>query len=178
MSKTLTNPVSFIVALSLAALLYLIFIGLDTTKAANDALLKGYVWSSNIGWISFSCDNESPSVCGDSPNYQVKINFSDGEFSGYAWSSNIGWINFDAPGPYPGAPNFAAKIVNVDPAVCGSGKEVQGWVRVLSNGSGWDGWIKMAGSINPPAPALPTHHGICVTNNNESLSGWAWGDDV
>lgn len=181
MSKILTRSVFPLLIISLIAISYLII--LPSTRAAADTALVGYVWSSNIGWISLNCDQSASGGsddCEDS-NYSVILDSISGVFSGYAWSSNIGWIDFAPTSGYPQAeaPAFGAKVVAVAPNVCASEKEVQGWVRAVSPtespyfGSGWDGWIKMSGNITGDL-----HYGICVTNENRSLSGWAWGGDV
>jgi hypothetical protein len=75
--------------------------------ACGDNDLKGYAWSENIGWISFSsnnCDSDGNTfldvVCGGDNSstpitpYSVSVDNSTGKFSGYAWSENIGWISF------------------------------------------------------------------------------------
>ena len=56
-----------------------------TLGAENEKNLVGWAWSSNIGWISFSCENRG--TCGTFP-YQVKINSFTGDFSGYAWNGS------------------------------------------------------------------------------------------
>ncbi len=129
----------------------------------------GWAWSENIGWISFSCENNV--LLGTGVDYGVDINISTGEFSGYAWSENIGWISFEpadvnlAYCPYP--PPCAAKL-NL------STGEVSGWARALAYGDGWDGWIGLRGSwvdkvfvISNPSPPPAS-----------VFKGWAWGDDV
>ena len=60
------------------------------TGGSPVSYLKGYGWSSNIGWISFSSTNESTATT----TYGVNV-ASDGALSGYAWSDNIGWISFN-----------------------------------------------------------------------------------
>jgi len=158
-----------IVAAFIAGGFILIYNATPTEAAGSN--LGGYAWSSNIGWISFSCDDEL--VCPTS-DYGVNIDLATGLFSGYAWSSNIGWISFnwaDTGAPpnddqCPGGPctsqlNFPT--------------EVLGWMRVLANGGGWDGWIK----LGEPAPKEWTPQ---VTRNTGSdpdeLEGYAWGGDV
>lgn len=66
-------------------------------KVFNDGNgnLTGWAYNDNIGWISFSCQNETPSVCGSYPYYQVMINNSTGDFSGWAWNDIVGWISFN-----------------------------------------------------------------------------------
>ena len=71
--------------------------GTSNFKVSNNGSgnLTGWAYNDNIGWISFSCQNETPSVCSSYPYYQVMINNSTGDFSGWAWNDNIGWISFN-----------------------------------------------------------------------------------
>lgn len=126
--------------------------------------VSGYAWSENIGWISFNCTNTNSCA---SVNYGVNINPSNGNFSGYAWSENIGWINFAPVGPYPNPPNNSADV-NLN------NFEVSGWVRAVSYGGGWNGWIKMrcqGGECNT------SNYGVSA-NSSGQLRGFAWGSDV
>ena len=179
MAKMKVNPLFLLLTFTFLFILGLSFIfsAPPSTKAAADATLTGYAWSSNIGWISLSCENEGSNYC-DTSDYQVSIDFTSGDFSGYAWSSNIGWIDFDAAGPYPESPaNAAVLIGGVPEAICESEREVSGWARALSPNadgrSGWDGWIKFAGETTGGA-----HYGVCLAQNEKSLEGYAWGGDV
>ena len=81
-------------------------------KPGYDHVLKGWAWSDNLGFISFSCEggfnpeggrNNSGVVgggvrCGRI-NYSVKLTTPDVEgnraLKGYAWNSVFGWIQFD-----------------------------------------------------------------------------------
>lgn len=111
----------------------------NTTSADSPSYhnVVGWAWSDNIGWLSFSCDNEN--TCGG-VDYGVDMD-QDGELSGYAWSSNIGWVTFnrnDLGGC--SSPPCKAKVIP------GTG-EMTGWVKALSaDGNGWDGWISLSGS--------------------------------
>jgi len=73
-------------------------IGADEYNGDN---VRGYAWSSNYGWISMSCLNDSS--CGVS-NYGVKIcnagcaPSNKFNFFGYGWSSGAGWISFNSTG--------------------------------------------------------------------------------
>ena len=73
--------------------------GCDTTfsnwKVTNDGLgnLSGWAWNDQIGWISFNCNDLTPSCSGNFTNYKVTV--SNGEFSGWAWNDVIGWISFN-----------------------------------------------------------------------------------
>ncbi|MEK7593345.1 MAG: hypothetical protein AAB464_01335 [Patescibacteria group bacterium] len=152
------------------------FYGYDSYKAkaqqqASGNAFYGWAWSSNIGWISFNC--EDLNICGQS-DYRVSIDPSTGRLSGYAWSSNIGWINFAPVGSYPTNPQNSA-IININTG------NVSGWLRACSvfqsnckgalkdnmERGGWDGWLKIY-------DASPNEAKIV----NNQLIGWAWGGDV
>jgi len=119
----------------------------------------GWVWSENIGWISFSCTNTM--TVGTGIDFGVDIDEGSGLFSGYAWSENVGWVDFAPEGPYPDVPDYSAKVDLV------SG-QVSGWARALSYGDGWDGWIKMSGG----------NYGVFVNFVDDEFSGFAWSDMV
>ncbi|MEI6596819.1 MAG: hypothetical protein WCL13_01230 [bacterium] len=132
-----------------------------TSSASSINNITGWGWSSNIGWISFNCTNDSP-ACADS-SYGVSVNLQTGDFSGYAWNSNVGWIDFDPtmdlvtyPGcGYPEAPCNATKYIPSTGAVTG-------WAKILNMGD--DGWIKLSGSWS---------NGVTI-NSSGVFSGWAW----
>jgi hypothetical protein len=141
----------------------------NVSLAGSSDNTSGWAWSENIGWISFNNTDG-----GGSTDYGVNID-ADGNFSGYAWSENIGWLNFAPPGPYPGAPNYSAKL---DIAT----NKVSGWARFCagtingncnsaSRADGWDGWVKMAGTANNGSS-----YGVSRSGCN--LIGYAWGSDV
>jgi hypothetical protein len=134
--------------------------------------LKGWAWSSNIGCVSFNCEDQG--VCGTS-NYSVELSPSN-KLNGYAWSSNIGWIAFDYPGmqadlnsdPNLEPPKQPAELV---------GDQIIGYAKALGGddepNDGWDGWIKMSGSW---ADDSGTPQGVRL--NGDKLEGFAWGSDV
>ena len=127
----------------------------DRNFAFADAVsLSGYIWSDNIGWISLSCSNTSS--CG-TVNYGLSIE-TNSKLSGYAWSDNIGWITANES-ELSGCPQTPcmAKI---------NGTALNGWLRALSYGGGWDGWISLSGS----------QYG--VTQSGGGFTGYAWGNDV
>lgn len=130
----------------------------DAQAGASDNV-SGYAWSENIGWINFN-----------GSNYGVNIN-TNGTFNGYAWSENIGWIDFAPAGPYPASPNYPAclEFPGAGQACDGIGNyNVGGWVRALSYGGGWDGWIKLRGS----------NYGLSINSSTGDFSGYAWSDSV
>ncbi len=132
---------------------------------------SGYAWSSNIGWISFSCVDEFG--IGNGSDYGVDYD-KDGYLSGYAWSSNIGWVGFneESVSGCPGGGNCRPRIED------GIEKDdLIGWARVCSvfesgcSGSlkdndyrgGFNGWIKL--------------HDIKIDKdgNVDENHKWAWG---
>jgi len=59
--------------------------------------LAGWAWNENIGWISFSSNNDhDPNTSGiqQSP-FPYGVNISGGVFSGFAWNDVVGWISFN-----------------------------------------------------------------------------------
>ncbi|MBI5134604.1 MAG: hypothetical protein HZA81_04495 [Candidatus Taylorbacteria bacterium] len=128
------------------------------SHAGTEHNMTGYAWSSNIGWISFNCTNES--TCG-TVNYGVN-KAADGTMTGYAWSSAIGWIQFGGLSGFPSGSGTTA----VNAQVVGS--NVQGWARALSYSGTWDGWISLAG----------TSPSYGVTHSGGSFAGYAWGGEV
>lgn len=126
------------------------------SHAASTDNMSGYAWSSNIGWVSFNCTNDSS--CGTS-NYGVNKDAS-GNLTGYAWSSNIGWIKFGGLAGFPGGSGTTAQNAQI---VSGN---LIGWAQALSNGGGWDGWISFTGT------------GYGVTQSGATLTGYAWGSSV
>jgi len=70
-------------------------------KNDGDGNLSGWAWNENIGWISFSCKDDTGvtdyDVCATS-NYKVWIERGDddlGHFRGWAWNDLVGWICFN-----------------------------------------------------------------------------------
>ncbi|MBI4779525.1 hypothetical protein HY797_03695, partial [Candidatus Falkowbacteria bacterium] len=129
----------FIIAFSLSSAIVYYELGfrknVKTISASASNNVSGWAWSSNIGWISFNCTNDSP-ACVNS-NYGVDIDLTTGNFSGYAWSSSVGWIDFSPVGPYPEAPLNSAHYDS-------STGNITGWAKILSMGA--NGWLKMSGA--------------------------------
>jgi len=146
----------------------------EEVRASAPHTITGYAWSSNVGWVSMSCDNDS--TCG-SVDYGLDMDTA-GTLSGYAWNNNIGWVSFNQS-ELAGCPSGTCKAW-VDPAT----GTMYGWARACAgsaNGDctggdrtdGWDGWI----SLNGPA------YGIEIILNqddpqNKIFEGYAWGDEV
>jgi len=127
------------------------------TSGSPVSYLKGYGWSSNIGWISFSSTNESPATI----SYGVNV-ASNGDLSGFAWSDNIGWVSFNNTGGCPIEP-CQPKFI---------GTNLTGWAKALSaDNKGWDGWISLSTKTDEQIVYGPNLSGY-------TLSGYAWGSDV
>lgn len=119
---------------------------------ADTLSLSGYAWSDNIGWVSLS-----------GSGYGVSVDSSD-NLLGYAWSDNIGWIQFGGldTGSMPSGSGTQKKNAQIN------GNSFKGWIRALSNGGGWDGWISLSGA----------GYGVSQSPSTAALSGYAWGSDV
>ncbi|MDP2864532.1 MAG: hypothetical protein Q8N73_02680 [bacterium] len=136
------------------------FLLVGEVEAGQEHNVSGWAWSENIGWISFNCTNQG--TCGTA-NYGVNIN-SDGTFSGYAWSEHIGWITFNE-----------SELTNCPIAPCQtkldlSTKQISGWAKALTDGGGWDGWIRLR----------DTNYGVWIDTNVSpaEFRNWAWSDMV
>ena len=127
--------------------------------------VTGFAWSENIGWISFNNSSGGGGI-----DYGVNIE-EDGKISGYAWSENIGWITFNES-DLTGCPSAPCRAW-VD-TTCPSGQcAVNGWAKVLANGGGWDGWIKLGGTAQDGSP-----YPLYIAAATGDFHGWAWSDMV
>jgi hypothetical protein len=117
--------------------------------------VHGFIWSSNLGWISLNCADIS--ACGSSAywvTFTPNTNQQAGVFSGYAWSPYVGWISFNP----------------ADTAVCGSRaildfstNAASGFAKALS----FNECIALSGS----SPSF----GVNYAPSSGALSGFAWG---
>ncbi len=122
--------------------------------------LSGWAWSSNIGWISFNCENTSSCA---TVSYSVQMNSTTGIMSGYAWAPNIGWLDFNVG--WLGCPSGTceARITN---GLTGTyPTTMTGWAKILSTAS----WMHLAGTTTQDTSA----YGVSLATNGV-LSGWAW----
>ncbi|MDP2736970.1 MAG: hypothetical protein Q8O59_04310, partial [bacterium] len=138
------------------------------TSASASNNVTGWAWSSNVGWVSFNCTNDSP-ACGSS-NYGVSVDLTSGHFSGYAWSSSVGWISFNEIG----APNYTFNSGCATSGSCTAAgnctacynwtdSKVYGWGKILTMGD--NGWIKFNDTWA---------NGVSIDQPTGNFSGWAW----
>ncbi len=136
--------------------------------------LLGYAWSSNFGWISFSCENDSSCGAG---NWGVTVDTTSGNITGYAWSSNVGWINF-------GSPNLTGCGVGATEAVYdAASKRLRGYARVVSlsppvlpvAAGGADGCINLdPGAPVSAADAVQVKTYVSGPTRIDYFDGYAW----
>ncbi len=166
-------PVFIVVVFIVAVLgLFLLSIYFDyySVKAGTADNISGYAWSDNIGWLSFNNTSDGSAV-----NYGVNIDIASGYLSGYAWSDNIGWISFNRSdtGNPPAAP-FNGGSGPIAKYNAGT-RELTGWMRVLANGGGWDGWVRFCDTSIANCSAA---NGIARIEPNGDWRGWGWSDMV
>ncbi|MDZ7611842.1 MAG: hypothetical protein U5L10_03705 [Candidatus Moranbacteria bacterium] len=177
------------------------------SEEANDGTIDGN--ETGVGWLSVNsknCDSDldgTTDQCGnncdtdgddvyDDPcpiaSYGVQIPAGDGDVTGYAWSSNLGWIDFN-PQDHCGV-DYQASSCTPDSGNAGvtrSGSQLLGWARIVGiaqesadgNSGGWDGWIKMSGTVDDGAG---TQYGVDINslnNDSEDLNGdYAWSNEL
>jgi len=163
--------------IKISLLLVLIILFLFSFKKAETGTehnIQGFAWSENIGWISFNsknCDSDSNgltdtgnysqcSVGQPISNYGVNISTSTGIFSGYAWSERIGWISFNES-DLTGCP-----VTPCQAKLDISTTTVSGWAKALTDGTDWEGWIRLRGS----------NYGVTWDQTTKELGGYAWAD--
>lgn len=127
---------------------------------AVDPYIRGWAWSSTIGWISFDCRDVG--ACGI--NYKTALDLATGSVAAggehWAWSSTIGWIDTNPSGGYPEAPNHGLHLNMADGTMTG-------WMRAIAYGDGWDGWIKVTDA--------KVSAGGYIKNSAGTDGGWMWG---
>ncbi|HOZ56501.1 MAG: hypothetical protein BWY51_00344 [Parcubacteria group bacterium ADurb.Bin316] len=188
------KKINFIKSFCASALILIIsafFVFIDNSQnalkfvqAGDGDNVRGYAWSSNIGWISFNSLDDLGSMV----DYGVSVDPDSGNFSGYAWSSNIGWISFNRsdtnnpPLADPGNGSGPIAIVNLDNASSTFG-QITGWAKILSLGD--DGWIRFSYSEGAPHPfpipfpfsevdAGGLAYDAGIDMNTGDFFGWAW----
>ena len=166
-SKKINLILSSITALILIGTFYVFNNGVAQTTTTS---LKGYAWSENIGWISFSGDNREAAP---SASYGVFMDNDTGYLSGYAWSEIIGWIKFGGLSDFPtGSGTFSQNAQIVSNKLIGWARTCAGTVNgdcssMTNRTDGWDGWISLSGN----------NYGVSIANH-KTFSGYAWGSDV
>ena len=147
--------------------------------ASADQTARGFAWSSNTGWLSFSstnCDANDdtrsegvPAACPAAgtgmARYGVIVSGAATDvtrnFSGFAWSPHIGWVSFNQ-GDLAGCPVGTCSAQMVSNAVVG-------WSRAIGRNPGWTGWIHLANTNPVYGPLLGT---------DSKFRGFSWGENV
>lgn len=130
----------------------------DFTSAEGAYNMHGYAWSSRIGWINFSCENENECATSD---FGVNVGI-DGVLTGYAWSGEGGWISFNAS-DLTGCPSGTCNATLSD-------NKITGWAKIINSS---DGWIRLG-----PIDVSGTDYGVTVTGQDvtgygySSVAGW------
>jgi len=149
--------------------------------------IRGFAWTDNAGWISFSCldikDENGDPVCDDvdngTINYGVQLN-SDSTMTGYGWSDNLGWLKFggfpDGSFPTNGSGTTASNAKIVDGTLVGWARFCAGTADgkcedMADHPDGWNGWISLGGNT-----ADGKTYGISYADRK--FNGYAWGSDV
>ena len=146
-----TTPMKKI--LSLCALLMVILIayksytphvsaqGTPTVYTAGP--VTGWLWSTNVGWISLSCFNAGQGCTSGQPlpaNHYGVFQQADGSWIGHAWSDTLGWLQFGVTPPNCDtsltSPSCISKVI---------GNQLYGYahfVNATTNPTpGFDGWV-------------------------------------
>jgi hypothetical protein len=126
----------------------------------------GAVSGCGTGSCIEACQNASYAVTVDAPDADQRQ-----YLHGYGWSENLGWVKFDPDlserplncGVGVDCPDFSARMVPTEGA---NVKRLEGWARINGiaddpSSGGWDGWIKLNGSL----------YNISVNVPNGTLSG-------
>jgi len=134
------------------------------TQAGSNETISGWMWSSNIGWISLNSKNCDPLPLETCDAYGIDYGVTtdvDGELYGEAWSQNVGWICFgitcDDWG-YNSAPDATIPWANYD------GTKMSGWAYVPS----FDdiGWIRLQGDSVVAAGKIGNGCFDCSSDDN------------
>lgn len=96
----------------------------EPTVAGDDFELHGWVWDTNFGWVSLSCNAAGTNAglfCGGI-EYGVKIDKQTGNMYGWAWADNVGWISFGCGSQGIAGDNngFSCGNINYSGSVAGS----------------------------------------------------------
>ncbi len=161
--------------------------------------IRGWAWSDNIGWISFSChsseaasQNLSDQVadCANNWGTHIVMDSESGALNipartviGHAWSDNVGWISFErletGDPPTTGNASFDSQFTNSNylAKLDSSTNRIIGWARVLSACTS----ISCSSLVDPNWDGwiqfMDTNLGVTVFQNG-TWSGFAWGNSV
>lgn len=136
---------------------------------AAEGDVYGWAWSSNIGWIGFSCEqtfscittNAVPGV-----DFGVKMSTTTGELSGYAWSPSVGWLSFNSA-EVSGCPSGScAPTVNLTTG------GVSGFMKSIQT----DSWISLSGT-NHTSPDTSGNSGVTFATSTGKFNGFAWSSE-
>lgn len=151
-------------------ILYSFYMSPATTEASHLAPAFDWAWSSNVGWISFNCNNSGiGDTCGTSLYrvYTNDVSPTEAQLRGYAWSSNVGWITFEP-----------SELENCPAGRCDAritGTELIGWAKVLSTGE----WISFnCANMGPCGTPANADYKVSYDSATGNLSGWAWSSGV
>jgi hypothetical protein len=148
--------------------------------------VAGYAWSSDFGWISMNCYNNSSCSQNGGFDYGVNINpltyTHPFNFDGYAWSPNAGWISFTYNNPMAPPDNWkfntncksgytCDNTTNCTACYNPDNGKIFGWARVVNLGN--DGWIYLSATTTSGGVIMP---GITVdlTSASGTFSGFGW----
>lgn len=153
------------------------------SKKQSDNKLRGWVWNTNLGYISFMCKNGDNlgAACGNLIDYEVVANPNDGlgipgRVRGFAWNDATGWISMGCDanglnmGVACGGTQYGVKIAQVDNEngkTCVDPNDPNKTIAIKKDdlyGYGWSdaiGWINFCGShayLFDPPPSIITAH--------------------
>jgi hypothetical protein len=157
-----------------------VFLTAKEAFAGQNHNIFGHAWSHNTGWIKLNNCTESGGTisCPSSgPTYGVNVDPVTGDVSGYGWSSSVGWIDFDSTACGSAARVLWQSGTNSGGNASGFGTASttgtwSGYIKALAgsgpNAGGWDGCIKMSGTI-----AGGGNYGVTIGPSGQ-FSGYAW----
>lgn len=157
------------------------------TSDANGQFVKGWVWNTNLGYISMFCNsgtNFGASCGGVNPvNYGTFANPATGRLMGFAWGDNIGWVSMGCEnGQNSGVDcgngntsvNYGVYVVtadggaNVDISCAKTGSSTATLARGDLYGCAWTdsvGWINLLGAHVELGGGFDGNAGYGTTND-------------
>ena len=155
-----------------------------------DADLDGNLDGGSCG--SGSSVDYGVDICEEGDTRSICSGESAGTILGGAWSrgtdteiGGVGWISFNRsetgapPSDDPCPDGSCIARLDLDGTTCGEVGQVCGWARALApkgdpNAGGWDGWIKLAGTVQGGGS-----YGVSLNSGPtpSEFEGWAWGGD-